>query len=557
MQIDTSARPIVGRESELEQLEAALDALANDESACVAVEGEPGIGKTRLLAELRDRAEERGYLVLVGVGDRVRARPAVQRLGGRARRVRRLAGAEPDTTRGTPRPSASWRDVLPVAAAPGRPGRRIGRGRALPRAPRGAEAARAACRRPAARARARRPPLERRRLDRAARARCCAAGRTRAVLLALAFRRGQAPTRLSAALGGAGRCRRIALDAAQRGRGGAAAGRTLDAQSAAAIYRHGGGNPFYLEQLARAGGGTTLDRAGDRRRRSTRPASRGPSRRRSPTSWRRCTAPSARCSKRRPSPASRSSPTSPRRSPSCRPADGLAALDASARARSPPPDRGAAAVRLPPSARAPSRLRVDARAAGGSRRTRVRRRRSQPGAPRPRERAHHVEQSADQGDEDAIAAPARRPARNGGARAGGGGALVRGGAAAAARGGRRAAGRRPRRARLGPARRSASSSSCRATLLEAIELLPAEPRERRVELTALCAAVEHWLGRHDEAHQRLTARVGRAARPHRRRPRPSADRAGGRRPLRARLRADARDGPRRAGDGARRSATAR
>ena len=33
---------------------------------CVALEGEPGIGKTRLLGELRDRAEARGCLVLAG-----------------------------------------------------------------------------------------------------------------------------------------------------------------------------------------------------------------------------------------------------------------------------------------------------------------------------------------------------------------------------------------------------------------------------------------------------------------------------------------------------------
>ena len=44
---------------------------------------------------------------------------------------------------------------------------------------------------------------------------------------------------------------------------------------------------------------------------------------------------------------------------------------------------------------------------------------------------------------------------------------------------------------------------CRATLLEAIDLLPADAVARRVELTALCAAVEHWLGRHEEAHRRL------------------------------------------------------
>ena len=43
---------------------------------------------------------------------------------------------------------------------------------------------------------------------------------------------------------------------------------------------------------------------------------------------------------------------------------------------------------------------------------------------------------------------------------------------------------------------------CRATLLEAIDLLPPDAA-RRVELTALCAAVEHWLGNHEDAHRRI------------------------------------------------------
>ncbi len=51
--------------------------------------------------------------------------------------------------------------------------------------------------------------------------------------------------------------------------------------------------------------------------------------------------------------------------------------------------------------------------------------------------------------------------------------------------------------------RSASSISCRSTLLEAAELLPEDAVARRIELTALCAAVEHWQGRHEDAHRRL------------------------------------------------------
>ena len=61
-----SVRPTVGRESELLLLDAALDALAESGLVCVALEGEPGIGKTRLLGELRDRAEARDCLVLAG-----------------------------------------------------------------------------------------------------------------------------------------------------------------------------------------------------------------------------------------------------------------------------------------------------------------------------------------------------------------------------------------------------------------------------------------------------------------------------------------------------------
>ena len=50
---------------------------------------------------------------------------------------------------------------------------------------------------------------------------------------------------------------------------------------------------------------------------------------------------------------------------------------------------------------------------------------------------------------------------------------------------------------------------CDATLLEAIELASRRTRLRaRVELTAQCAAVEHWLGRHDDAHRRLTRGPG-------------------------------------------------
>src|SRR5215218_9541584 len=59
--------PIVGRDVELVELDEMLGALASGASACVAIEGEPGIGKSRLLSELGHRAEQKECLVVTGV----------------------------------------------------------------------------------------------------------------------------------------------------------------------------------------------------------------------------------------------------------------------------------------------------------------------------------------------------------------------------------------------------------------------------------------------------------------------------------------------------------
>ena len=59
---------LVGRDDELMALVGALDNLSSGQSSWVQVTGEPGIGKTRLVGELRQLAEERGALVLVGRG---------------------------------------------------------------------------------------------------------------------------------------------------------------------------------------------------------------------------------------------------------------------------------------------------------------------------------------------------------------------------------------------------------------------------------------------------------------------------------------------------------
>src|SRR5262245_37157892 len=57
---------LVGRADELASLEQVLDELDRGSPGAVALLGEPGIGKTRLLRELAVRAEQRACLVLSG-----------------------------------------------------------------------------------------------------------------------------------------------------------------------------------------------------------------------------------------------------------------------------------------------------------------------------------------------------------------------------------------------------------------------------------------------------------------------------------------------------------
>jgi DNA-binding CsgD family transcriptional regulator len=59
-------RPLVGRRTELEALEAVVGACSDGGSAVVEITGDPGIGKTRLLAELGAAARAHGLAVLSG-----------------------------------------------------------------------------------------------------------------------------------------------------------------------------------------------------------------------------------------------------------------------------------------------------------------------------------------------------------------------------------------------------------------------------------------------------------------------------------------------------------
>ncbi len=251
----------MGREPELRALARALALVEGGRSALVELAGEAGIGKTRLLGELSREAERRGCLVLGGRATEFeRDAPYglwVDALGRHLEalevaRLRRLAGDEL-TALAVALPA--FADVLGAPAAPAE--RYV-----VQRALRGL-LTRVAFARPLVlclddvhwadpasldlvAALARRPPEGR-------------------VLLALAYREGQVSDALVAALGEA-----VRADRAQR----LAPGPLSRADAAAlcgddrvsALYELSGGNPFYLEQLARArpdgGSGATVGPGG-------------------------------------------------------------------------------------------------------------------------------------------------------------------------------------------------------------------------------------------------------------------------------------------------------
>ena len=150
-----------------------------------------------------------------------------------------------------------------------------------------------------------------------------------------------------------------------------------------------------------------------------------------------------------------------------------------------------------------SRVRVDARglAAGGPRARRARR--SPPGAPTPPSGPTTSSSPQRQGDQAGDRGAARGRARSPPPAA----------PAAAARWYEAAlrllpGGDAERQVEVRVALASALRSlgeleRCRTTLLDAAERLGPEAAMRRVELTAQCASVEHWQGRHEDAHRRL------------------------------------------------------
>ena len=247
-----AAEHFVGRAEELGALDAALEDASRGRPRALAVLGDAGIGKTRLLAELAHGADGRGHLVLTGAAselehalpfwvfvdaldDYVRSlEPGrLAALDGRLRE--RLAHVLPalagDRAGDPPRDErylthVAVRALLELLAAeqplvlvlddlhwadPGSVDQLAGLLRRPPAAP---------------------------------------------LLLALALRPRQAPPRLAAALARAEserRLTRLELGALSRAEAHALVGAAADAQG---LYEESGGNPFYLEELARGLGRT-------------------------------------------------------------------------------------------------------------------------------------------------------------------------------------------------------------------------------------------------------------------------------------------------------------
>lgn len=131
--------PMVGREEELSRLEAAWERARAGHGSIMQIEGEPGMGKTRLARELLAIAEEQGALVLMGKAQkservpygalreaidgyfsRVRRLPATQQEshGDKARRAAGdMAGVVRRLTPGLTRFFADSRDVPPLEPA--------------------------------------------------------------------------------------------------------------------------------------------------------------------------------------------------------------------------------------------------------------------------------------------------------------------------------------------------------------------------------------------------------------------------------------------------------
>jgi DNA-binding CsgD family transcriptional regulator len=500
--------PLLGRERELRQLDDVLDVTLDGSARVFVASGEPGIGKTRLLGELSRRADARGCLLLEGhAGEFERELPFAVLVDAcdeflaslDARKAQRLAGdslAElaaifPSLRPLHPEPPPAWvvDERFRAHRAVGELLERLAVSRPVLLVLDDVQW----CDEASAELLAhllRRPPKG-------------------SVCLALSHRSGQASPRLVDAFAGSereGRLEHVELSPLSE----AEAGRLvegLDAGARRALYRESGGNPFYLQELAR----------------SPQPAA----------------AAAGAAEPRVPLGTDADVPPAVAhaigRELDALPAEARVVTESAAVAGDPfEPDVAADIAELPEADVLPA---LDAIAGAGLvRPTEVPRRfsfrhpivrrvvyeRTNPawrlgahgraaaalaarGAPAA-ERAHHVEQSASRGDDEAIgllreagfALAPRAPASaarwlDAALR------LLPAGDASAER-------RAELLAALAPAlAASGRFGESRDVLLDLLELLPPEAAPLRLRVTAACASVEHVLGHHDDAHRRLRA----------------------------------------------------
>jgi ATP/maltotriose-dependent transcriptional regulator MalT len=327
----------------------------------------------------------------------------------------------------------------------------------------------------------------------------------RRVTLALAYRKAQAASRLEAAVeraARAGTLERVELDVLSPDEaGGLLAGVAQEQRDL--VYRQAGGNPFYLEQLARAAtGDDTHSRHGPAMAIAGVPAPVAAS------LSEELEALSERARRMLDGAAVVGDPFEPELAATVSglsDADALAALDEllsheivrhgelPRRFRFRHPLLREAVYE---GVGAGSRIGAHARAAAALRDW---------GQP-PERLAHHVEQSAKVGDLEAIETLGQA-GRSSAASAPASAARWFEGALRLLPGSRSMV---PTRLELLVAHASALGAvgrleSCRAALVDALSLLPTDAAEMRLRMTAGCATVEHLLGRHDEALERVNA----------------------------------------------------
>jgi DNA-binding CsgD family transcriptional regulator/tetratricopeptide (TPR) repeat protein len=483
---------LVGRDKELERLEAALDAVGDGGPAYVTVEGEPGIGKTRILDELRARAQGRGHVVLSGAAAEFeREMPFSVWVDALDDHV-----ASQDLSR-----HESWNEALAAELGQVLPSLRAAGGGDGAVADERFRAHRAIGRLLALLA-AEKPlvlVLDDLQWSDAASVELIAALARRApaapVLVALGFRPGQIALRLTASLTGPGTHR---LEPSQLSEAEAAELlEHLDRDAAAAVYRHGGGNPFYLEQLGR------MENAGALAAEPTAVDGGVPA------------AVAGAIADELGSLPERARLLLGAAAVAGEPFDldlAVAISDVDAGDALQALDHLLDADLVRPTQvprrfvfRHPLVRRAVYDGLGGGWRLSAHAHAAETLAARgasAAEQAHHLEQSAGTGDEEAIKV------------------LLAAGDEAAARAPAAAARWFSAALRLIPGADSDRQVSvrvslaeafralgelerCSATLLEALERLPPESVVRRAEITTSCAAVEHWLGRHEDAHRRL------------------------------------------------------